>query len=452
MAHQIGKVRQVMMTHKARAGLVLFVLIIASLLYMTRVNWRDPSLKHGDNPSLLEAKRILQGEITLPERVHDTALSGGEPVNVFQPGQTLFFLIQLAVVGERILEVFQVQMFLLFVLSTLSLGLALFYLSDGRLILSVSLAISAMLGAPYIASLRLMMVGSVYRVNHCLSALFVIGFLILLGRRWSKKAPLLVGACIGGAMLFRAQNVLLLVLPLSVFFQSSDGKTWRFSDAVSTPVARRELVRYVTILAVFPVLALIIVGVFQTLRFHNPFETGYAAIYEGRSGYLAQRANRYGLFSLHFLPENLYRTFFALPTFQFDGWRISEIVADPRGNSLLASQPVLLLGLMLWRSVKNARAQSFVFTSLLLAIPVWLYHNPGFYAPGYMRLSLDYLLLWIATLAVLARYATSSRILKWASIVLAILAVLYGIALWNLELSVPDLSLLTSYPSNRSLA
>jgi hypothetical protein len=421
----------------------MLVLIAASLAYLPLLNWQDPSLKHTDNPSLLEARSLLRGTITLPERAHDTALHRGEPVNVFQPGQTLFFLLQLAALGERALDVFQVQIFLLFTLSTVLLGLALLDLSKGRLVVSVSLAVSAMLGAPYIATLRLMMVGSVYRVNHCLSALFVIGLLVLIGRRSSNEEGLfLIGACIGAAMLFRGQNVLLLGLPLSFLLQSSDGTAWRIREALATPTARKELVGPVARLALCPILAIVIIAGFQTARFNDPFETGYAAIYEGRSDYLADRAHRHGLFSLHFLPENLDRTLFAFPGFEFDGWRITRIIADPRGNSLLMSQPILLLGLCLWRSVKHARAQSFLLTSLMLAIPVWMYHNPGFYAPGYMRLSLDYLFLWIATLAVLVGYGKRSRVLQWGMCVAAGLALLYGGALLNVELSVKSLSVL----------
>lgn len=171
-------------------------------------------------------------------------------------------------------------------------------------------------------------------------------------------------------------------------------------------------------------------------RFHNPLETGYARLYDGRSDYLAQRAHDHGLFSLHFLPENLFRMICAFPKFEFEGWRIQRIVGDPRGNSLLFSQPILLVVPFLWRSLKAARAQSFLFMSLLLAVPVWLYHNPGFYAPGYMRLSLDYLVLWLATIAVLGRYVSRSKCLPWGSVGLTALSVWYGIALLTIGISV----------------
>jgi hypothetical protein len=237
-------------------------------------------------------------------------------------------------------------------------------------------------------------------------------------------------------MLFRTQNALLLFLPLSLLVQDPEGRSWQLSEAVATPAARRALAGRVTKLFLFPLLAAIILAGFQMARFQNPFETGYAYIYVGRTDYLAQRASDYGLFSLHFLPENLYRTFLAFPIFEIEGWRLTKIIGDPRGNSILFSQPILLTILFLREGLVTARAKSFLFVSLLLAIPVWLYHNPGITAPGYMRLSLDYLPLWVATVAVFASYASRSRSVLWAAIVSAIWSILYGIALLRIGISV----------------
>jgi hypothetical protein len=70
---------------------------------------------------------------------------------------------------------------------------------------------------------------------------------------------------------------------------------------------------------------------------------------------------------------------------------------------------------------------------MLLAIPVWLYHNPGMTAPGYMRLSLDYLPMWLATIAVMARHAPKSRFIMYAAITSTAWSIFYGIALLKIK-------------------
>jgi hypothetical protein len=79
------------------------------------------------------------------------------------------------------------------------------------------------------------------------------------------------------------------------------------------------------------------------------------------------------------------------------------------------------------------RAKSYLFECVLLAIPVWLYHNPGLTAPGYMRYSLDYLPLWLATIAVFARDVPKSRFVVYASIISAAWSIFYGIALLKIK-------------------
>jgi hypothetical protein len=186
--------------------------------------------------------------------------------------------------------------------------MTIYKLTNGQAILSLAIVASFMFGAPYIANLPVALKGSVYRVNNVLAILFMVSFLFIVSSKTFDKKLILAGACIGTAMLFRLQNALLLFLPLSILLQDSEGKSWQFSNCFSTPAARMKLAIQVTKLFIFPLLAFLVIAGFQMARFQNPFETGYAYIYLGRSDYLALRASTYGLFSVHFLPENLYQT------------------------------------------------------------------------------------------------------------------------------------------------
>ena len=416
-----------------QALIISLMLVITSLSFLFLLNRNNLSIKER-NASLIEAQSILRGSITLPTRVFDSAFYRGQSLNIFQPGQTIFFLAHiLAAGGDGGVGFFQAELFLVFVLTVFVFSMAIYRLTNGQAILSLAIAASFMFGTPYIASLPVALRGSVYRVNNVLAIFFVVAFLFVASSKTFDKKLLLAGACIGMAMLFRLQNALLLFLPLSILLQDSEGKSWQFSSCFSTPVAGTKLAVQITKLLIFPILAFLIIAGFQMARFQNPFETGYAYIYIDRSDYLAQRAATYGLFSVHFLSENLYQTVLALPTFKFEGLHLVKIIADPKGNSLLFSQPILLLLILLSKSLSNARAQSYLFASVLLAIPVWLYHNPGLTAPGYMRYSLDYLPLWLATLAVFARYVPKSGLVIYASVISAAWAIFYGVALLKIK-------------------
>ena len=416
-----------------QALIISLMLVITSLSFLFLLNRNNLSIKER-NASLIEAQSILRGSITLPTRVFDSALYRGQSLNIFQPGQTIFFLAHiLAAGGDGGVGFFQAELFLIFVVTVFFFSVAIYKLTNGQAMLSLAIAASFMFGTPYIASLPVALRGSVYRVNNVLAIFFVVAFLFVASSKTFDKKLLLAGACIGMAMLFRLQNALLLFLPLSILLQDSEGKSWQFSSCFSTPVAGTKLAVQITKLLIFPILAFLIIAGFQMARFQNPFETGYAYIYIDRSDYLAQRAATYGLFSVHFLSENLYQTVLALPTFKFEGLHLVKIIADPKGNSLLFSQPILLLLILLSKSLSNARAQSYLFASVLLAIPVWLYHNPGLTAPGYMRYSLDYLPLWLATLAVFARYVPKSGLVIYASVISAAWAIFYGVALLKIK-------------------
>lgn len=413
-----------------RSLIISLILVGGCSAFLFLLNRNDLSIKE-INASLLEAQSILKGTIALPEKVHDSAEYRGQVLNIFQPGQTIFFLTHIvAAGGDGGVGFFQAELFLVFVVTTFFFGMAIYQLTGGQAILTLALVASFMFGAPYIASLPIALRGSIYRVNNVLAILFVASFLFFISSKTFDEKLLVIGACIGAAMLFRLQNVVLLFLPLSMLVQDAAGESWRLSDRVSTPAAQRKLAVQVMKLFIFPLLAFLVIAGFQMARFQNPFETGYAYIYIGGSNYLAQRANTYGLFSLHFLPDNLYQTVLAFPTLKFDGLRLVKIIGDPKGNSLLFSQPILLLLILLSKNVSSsARAQAFLFESVLIAIPVLLYHNPGLTAPGYMRYSLDYLPLWLATIAVFARDIPKPRFVTYASMIFAVWSILYGIAL-----------------------
>lgn len=404
--------------------------LVASLALLLWLDVRAPSEGLEANLAYLEARAILTTQSTaLPERVHDTGVHEGRVFQVHQPGQTLFILSHLAAAGERGLRAWKLELFVVFALSAVLLASALSRLGEMSAALAAPLAASVMFGAPYLPSLSRALDGSVHRTNHVFAILFIAAALFLLAGPRSSRQLWGVGICIGGAMVFRSQNVLLLSIPVCLLLQSPDGTTWTLRQKVRTNDARLRLVADLGRLMAGPIAAVVLISVFSIARLGSPFENGYLAIYEGRNDYLALRAREYGLWSLHFLPQNLWQTLFAFPTVSFDGVRIARISADAIGNSLLFSQPIFLLAFAGWKAIFNPKTQAFLVGALLLVIPAMLYHNPGFEAPGYMRYGLDYLLPAAAAVVVAARnrsITTSWIGLAW---LLAAWAIYYGVAL-----------------------
>jgi hypothetical protein len=374
-------------------------LTLSGLAFASLVSWESPSFRHPANPCFLEARSLLKGRIELPERVHDTALFNGKALNPFQPGQTLLFA-AMFVAGRGVFpNYYQLGILAVAICTAAFLQLALLQLSGGKSAFSALLTISVLCGAPYLTNLPGAYYGSVYRVNHCIALLFISALLALLHGRASTRKLFLAGLCIGMCTLFRLQHILLLLLPLMWMLHSPDGLRWHAMRVFSNRTLRTHFCKGAAALCVMPALALATVMTFQAVRFGNPLEAGYGFIYEGRTDYLALRAAEHGIMSIRFLPENLYRTFLATPEIEFQGWSIRSVKGDPRGNALLFSQPILLLLLCASSGLHRARVQALLLSSLILALPVWLYHNPGVHAPGYMRYGLDYLFVWAATLA-----------------------------------------------------
>ena len=108
-----------------QALIISLILVITSLSFLFLLNRNNLSIKE-TNASLLEAQSILEGRITLPKRVFDSAFYRGQSLNIFQPGQTIFFLVHIiAAGGDGGVGLFQVELFLIFVLTVFFFSMAI---------------------------------------------------------------------------------------------------------------------------------------------------------------------------------------------------------------------------------------------------------------------------------------------------------------------------------------
>jgi hypothetical protein len=154
-------------------------------------------------------------------------------------------------------------------------------------------------------------------------------------------------------------------------------------------------------------------GLYNYLRYDNPFELGYR--FMQLEYLLSERVVATGSFNLIYLAGNLQNAVLKTPKFLS---ACPYLVMDGWGLSILASTPVLLLIINApWR---ERVIRMFLIGAFLVSIPSLLYYNTGYLQAGY-RYALDFLLfLFIPVIA-----ATRGK-LSWATILLVAFSVVMG--------------------------
>jgi hypothetical protein len=162
-------------------------------------------------------------------------------------------------------------------------------------------------------------------------------------------------------------------------------------------------------------LAVALHGLYNYARFGSLTDAGYHYILMGDE--FKGLIERYGRFSLHFLPHNLAGWLFALPRVEH-----GALVPDGHGMSLLLTTPFLWLAFVPRRV--TAGEWMMLGTALLVASPALLYYNDGWVQFG-QRFALDWIAPALAACALAAR-----RVPVW--IVAALTALGVAINAWGM--------------------
>lgn len=120
-------------------------------------------------------------------------------------------------------------------------------------------------------------------------------------------------------------------------------------------------------------------AIYNQARFGSPTDAGYHDILMG--GEFEALVKRYGRFSLHFLPGNLYGWLLRPPY-----WNGSSWAPDPHGMSLLLTTPWLLFAL--WPRKVSPLEVLALSSFVVIAMPSLLYYNDGWVQFG-QRFVLD---------------------------------------------------------------
>lgn len=203
----------------------------------------------------------------------------------------------------------------------------------------------------------------------------------------TKKRPWLLGVygALAAATRFTAGGILLFFVLDSIFLGGGD--------------LRARSRRVVQLLAPM-VLVFIGLGIYNELRFGSVFEQGYAL--QTLMNPALIKAREYGLMSLAHLPGNIFYAFFASP-FPIYRESISQVLSFPYvhpsvwGTGIFFTSPYLA-SLFFYR-YRSAVSYFLIGTSLVIALPIFLYYGIGITQFGY-RYAFDFLpllffLLWM---------------------------------------------------------
>ncbi len=144
--------------------------------------------------------------------------------------------------------------------------------------------------------------------------------------------------------------------------------------------------------------------VLNHLKFGDPLDFGYRYIYVGREDAgMGKRVAEHGVFSPHFIPENLYYMHLAPPDVDLANSSLVELKisdANQYGTSLWLTTPlalwIFLAAPAWWR---DRRARWLFGGSLLVMAGLACYHSPGYISHGYSRFALDFLPVWLVMVA-----------------------------------------------------
>ena len=161
-------------------------------------------------------------------------------------------------------------------------------------------------------------------------------------------------------------------------------------------------------------------GVYNLLRFGNILETGYGRIFD----------QPYGMFSLYYLPRNLWTYFFALPD------RVQEfpyLKPDLGGMSLFVTTPAFLLTA---RALPVSRLSIAAWLAVAAVGSVYLLYFWRGFAQFGMRYTLDFtpFIIILAAIGCQSFVKLPTRIF----VVVSIMIQLWGIAWWRFgQLNIP---------------
>ncbi|RME36852.1 MAG: hypothetical protein D6788_10755, partial [Planctomycetota bacterium] len=351
------------------------VVLVFALCLPARL-WRpDKVFTLTENIQIAEAQAWWNERLDLPERKWDSALYRGKVYSHFPP---MFSILSAAVV-----PFFDGVPHWLIVLGLALpiplLAYALFLRRTGSAPWAAILSVGLVCGTSVLPVVDKMVRGAhPYFVNQSLA---LIGLLIVLIEACGKRRLLWMGAGLALAAWSR-QLTIAYLLPVAYLAFRTDDRALRRKRALG-------LAALVAVLAGVPM-------VLNTLKFGHPLESGYRYIYADRpEDAFSRDAKRYGLFSLHYVPRNLYYANLGFPEvhrIERGGKEETYLRPNHMGTGIWWTTPLLLFVLLDGKRILTDRTwRMFLAAAGLVYAGLMVYHSTGFDQRGFNRYSLDYI-------------------------------------------------------------
>lgn len=327
-------------------------------------------LPPGQHPQVAEAQAWLEGSLTLPVRMWDSALHEGNIYSHFPPFMTFLSLailplspvdqeVQQGALGREHQRGIPFPLLsLLFVLPIPGLAYVLFLKRCGSVPSAVVLACTFVLGTSEFSLLcRALQSGKVWQLNNAIAQL---GLLLFLMDYFGKRRLWLGGIGLLICGWTRYTTVVYLAPFLWMAFRRDD--TRRGSKAWAIGLG---------------LLLIAVPAVLNTLKFGSPLKTGYMEIYVDRDTEIATRAREHGLFSPVFLPENLYWMNLGFPSFEEHRGQL-RWKPNLWSTGIWWTTPLLVYLFVDIRRIWSKRENRWLLASVgVIYFALMMFHNPG---------------------------------------------------------------------------
>lgn len=353
----------------------------------------------GQHPQIMEAQAWIEGSLTLPVRMWDSAVHEGNIYSHFPPFMTF---LSLAILPLSPVGIPFTLLSLLFVLPVPGLAYVLFLRRCGSVPAAVVLACTFVLGTSEFSLLcRVLQSGKVWQLNNAIAQL---GLLLFLLDYFGKKRLWLggIGLLICG---WTRYTTIMYLVPFLWLALRRDHKS-RGSTVWAVGIG-------LLLIGVPPVL--------NTLKFGNPLKTGYMEIYVDRDTEIATRAREHGLFSPAFVPDNLYWMNLGFPSFEEHRGRL-RWKPNTWSTGIWWTTPLLLYLFVDIRRIWGSRENRWLLASVgVIVFALMMFHNPGWTQRGYNRFSMDFVL---PLMVLIAPFAMEGK-RRYVTPVLAVWSVVY---------------------------
>ncbi len=378
---------------------IIFLWLVCLFIYLffsAKLDWRTTS----KNYFSLQAYSFLHGHLDLlikPKDLQDISIYQNRAFLYWPPLPALFVLPFVFFFGVEVSDIFYTAFWA-------SFGPVLLYIllkkaRDCKMIPAISedyillLTIFFAFGTVYF---YLSVLGTVWFTSQVISLLpYLISLIFLFEYIQKGNTNFFYSSILFLCFAFWGRNTLVLSFPIYLL-------------AVFISKGSHQL-RLISFAVLLLLLNFILFGLFNYYRFGSFFENGLN--YQKFNQRYFDHVSKYGLFSSHYLMNNIYYLFFNPLRFTN---LFPYISPDPEGNSLFFTSPLFLLifGIIDKRlfNRKSLPVWMYLMTIIIILIPILFYYGTGWFQFGY-RYCLDFLVLFILSLAWVINHYPKSFVL-----------------------------------------